>query len=197
MNPNWLGEAAMTELISPEMLRQNKLLHGNKKDKFGGSGHKQADRVFEFIKEIGARDMLDYGCGKCTLRKQLKKMRAKVAIHEYDPAVKGRDARPVGPFDLVVSTDVMEHVEPEFVQNVLKDIYHFARRGVYLAIATRPANKILPNGNNAHLIIEGADWWHKQIEKVGWTILRMQDVRKGGTPDGPNHEVRFWLKPVK
>lgn len=186
----------MNQLISPQMLKQNRLLHSNKKEGFGGSGHKQAERVIEFAIKMRSRDLLDYGCGQGTLRKQLKKMKAKIKVYEYDPAVKGKDIVPCR-CDMVVSTDVLEHVEPELLDNVLKHICSLSRKAVYLAIATRPANKILPNGNNAHLIIEGADWWREQIVKHNWTILAMQDVRKGGTPDGPNHEVRFWLRVAK
>lgn len=179
-------------LISKKMLKQNQILHSNKKEGFGGSGHKQAERVADFATEISAKTLLDYGCGKSTLRKQLKKMKFKIKMFEYDPAVKGKNKMPAAA-DLVVCTDVMEHVEPKMVQNVLRHIFALAHQGIYFAIATRPANKILPNGKNAHLIIEGAEWWMDQIEKLPWRILDMQDVRKGGTPDGPNHEVRFWL----
>jgi hypothetical protein len=36
-------------------------------------------------------------------------------------------------------------------------------------IATRPAKKHLPDGRNAHLIVQDSDWWLGQLEKR-WTV---------------------------
>ena len=77
---------------------------------------------------------------------------------DYDPAIPGKDAPP-GPADLVVCTDVLEHVEPEHLDAVLDDLQRLAKKSLFLLIATRPASKALPDGRNAHLTIEPPKWW--------------------------------------
>lgn len=178
-----------TDLISDHMRRQNELLHAAPEG-FGGSGHKHADAVIAFATELAARTLLDYGCGENTLRKKLVEKEWPGRIREYDPARKKYATMPP-PCDLVVCTDVLEHVEPKRLKNVLAHLHQLTLRGCYLAIATRPANKLLPSGDNAHLIIQDAEWWKAQVMKLQWSGgYRMKDVRKG---NGDPHEVRFWL----
>jgi hypothetical protein len=60
----------------------------------------------------------------------------------------------------------------------LRHIFLLARRGAYLVIATRPARELLPDGRNAHLIIQPPEWWVEQLKKYGWTSIRTEQ-RKG------------------
>ena len=55
--------------------------------------------------------------------------------------------------------DVLEHVEPEYLQDVLADIKRCMKRAGLLVISTIPAKKTLPDGRNAHLIVESPLWW--------------------------------------
>jgi hypothetical protein len=59
----------------------------------------------------------------------------------------------------VVCTDVLEHIEPELIDNVLDHLKDLTRKVAFLAIATRPARKNLADGRNAHLIIQPSSWW--------------------------------------
>lgn len=177
-------------LISNKYLKQNRLLHEDPKG-FGGSGWKHAQAIVAFADELGAKSILDYGCGECTMRPEIKKLGWKGFIGEYDPAAFGKDAPPK-PAEMVVCTDVMEHVEPGLVDNVLRHIRGLTGKGCYMVVATRPANKILPNGENAHLVIEPAQWWLDRFTQTGWVVIRSEEKRKG---DGSPHEVRAWLRP--
>lgn len=181
--------AKLRNLISKNMLEQNKKLHESPEG-FGGSGWKHHETIMAFAHELEAHNILDYGCGECTLRKVLVKRGLHVNLTEYDPAVAKRSRLP-GPHDLVVCTDVLEHVEPKKLDNVIRHLHELTVKGCYLVIATRPANKILPNGHNAHLIIEDTPWWRERVQEMPWEILREEDKRKG---NGDGHEVRFWLK---
>ena len=169
------------ELISDEYLRQNILLH-RAPEGFGGSGWKQAQNVLAFAGELKATSILDYGCGEGTLRKELIKLGYTGNIFEYDPAVKGKDILPKMA-ELVVCTDVFEHVEPDRLPAVLNHFEKTAIKGAYVVIATRLANKTLPDGRNAHLIVQPYEWWLPKFE--GWKILR-QDGK-------PSHDLKLWL----
>ena len=90
------------------------------------------------------------------------------------------DVLPDGAFDLVVSTDVLEHIEPQYLKAVLKDMRQRASRGVFLNISCGPSKQVLPDGRNAHLIIEKPGWWLKTLhEQFKWPYMMYDDTRKG------------------
>lgn len=140
---------------------------------WGKHGHSHAPEVLAFLKQIGGRSVLDYGCGRATLAKSLPG----VKTFEYDPGIVGKDHMPKIA-DLVVCTDVLEHIEPDRLDGVMRHIYLLASRGAYFVIATRPARELLPDGRNAHLIIEPPEWWIEQLHRHGWTNIRSEQ-RKG------------------
>ena len=137
--------------ITPEYLDQNRKLHEG--GYYGLSGQRWAKTVLNVCGVAQSRDVLDYGCGQRTLERDLG-----FPIRNYDPCIPGLDAEPQ-PADVVVCTDVLEHIEPECLDDVLDDLKRVTRKLGFFVIATRPANKTLPDGRNAHLIQEDADWW--------------------------------------
>jgi hypothetical protein len=143
--------------ITPEYLEQNRRLHevGN----YGLSGQRWTPTVLNVCNVVGSRDILDYGCGQRTLERTLG-----FPIRNYDPCIPGLDAAPE-PADVVVCTDVLEHVEPDCLDDVLDDLARVTRRIAFIVIANRPAKKTLPDGRNAHLIQQPASWWMPRLEK--------------------------------
>ncbi len=138
--------------ITPEYRELNRTLHQTRPE-YGVSGERYAELVLGACEVIHSRDILDYGCGKRTLEKALG-----FPIRNYDPCIEGLDAAPE-PADLVVCTDVLEHVEPDCLDDVLDDLKRVTRRLGLFVIATRPARKTLPDGRNAHLIQRPEAWW--------------------------------------
>lgn len=143
-------------LITDDYKTLNEKLHTENKH-YGTSGHKWATAVMGFTKHIDSKDILDYGCGKSTLAQNLP-----FPIKQYDPAIpKFADAPEAA--DLVVCTDVLEHIEPECIDAVLEDICRLTKQLAFLVIANRPAKKILEDGRNAHLIQENEKWWLERL----------------------------------
>ncbi len=141
-------------LITDSYKALNEELHRNKCS-YGTSGYRWAERVRElFIAYADSHSILDYGCGKATLSKEL----ADLPIANYDPSVKAYNAPPE-PAAILVCTDVLEHIEPECLDDVLAHIASLMKDAGLLTISTRPANKVLSDGRNAHLIVEGRKWW--------------------------------------
>ena len=145
------------KLITDEYRKLNEQLHADRPD-YGTSGHKWASKVFDLL-EGDDETILDYGCGKGTLKTILGDV-----VYEYDPAIPGKDADPE-PRDVLVCTDVLEHIEPDLIDKVISHIYSKTKRLAFLVIATRPAKKFLADGRNAHLIIENKDWWLERLSK--------------------------------
>lgn len=141
--------------ISATYRALNSQLHAERADYGAGQGTSQwYQTIVGLAQSMRAKTILDYGCGKGALGRAL----AHMLVQNYDPAIEGLDGEP-SPADLVVSLDVLEHVEPECLDEVLDHIQRLATKGVFLTVATRPAKKTLADGRNAHLIQNNYEWW--------------------------------------
>lgn len=158
-------------LISDEWRELNALLH-RETDAFGGRGHKWNRRVATLAKKFDCSSVLDYGCGKATLSIESAEVR------RYDPAIPEFNELPE-PADLVVCTDVLEHIEPNRLGDVLDHLQSLTMKAAFLVIGTRPSDKTMPDGRNAHLIIEPMDWWMPRITKR-WKVLASYDSGEKG-----------------
>ena len=85
-----------------------------------------------------------------------------VNIDRYDPAIPKWSEVP-DPHEMVACIDVLEHIEPEFLDDVLDDLKRLTIRLGFFSIHTGPAVKTLSDGRNAHLIQEPPKWWLPKI----------------------------------
>lgn len=145
-------------LITDDYVKLNAELHESN-SAYGTSGSMYTTDVLWVYANIGAQNILDYGAGKGLLRKSLPDS---LVVREYDPAIENIATRPEKA-DLVTCTDVLEHIEPECLAEVLEDINNLSMKGVFLSISCRPAKKFLSDGRNAHLIVEKPMWWLGKI----------------------------------
>lgn len=150
------------ETISEEYRKLLTQYHEERSD-WGTSGSSFCSALIEVIEKIGAESVLDYGCGKGGLGVQVKGIMPNIIWHDYDVAIHGKDIPVV--CDLVTCTDVMEHVEEEYVDAVLKHIEELSVKGVFMNIACQPAAAILPDGRNAHITQKSIEWWQEKIEQ--------------------------------
>lgn len=144
------------ELISAEYCRLNEQLHHDNLA-YGVGGGKHADVVQKLAAALKTTSVLDYGCGKGFLAKELP-----FPIWEFDPAIPTK-SEPPRPADIVVCTDVLEHIEPDRLLFVLDDLRRCIKKVGYFVIHTGPASKTLADGRNAHLLQRPAAWWREQL----------------------------------
>ena len=167
-------------VISDDYRALQKELHQN--PNYGVASIGYAPFVKQTMELCGARSLSDYGAGKQNLWKALEKLGVKgIEYLPYDPAFPEYGSPKAG--DLVCCIDVLEHIEPEFVEFVLLDLSRITNRFGFFSIATGPAGKTLPDGRNAHLIQEPSSWWlprlckHFEIAQLGrqpqgfWVIV--------------------------
>lgn len=141
------------QLISDSYRELNKELH-NSNANYGANGHRWANIIRYLVKENALNEVLDYGCGKQTLKKSL----SDIQVYGYDPAFPELAAL-ANPADLVFCGDVLEHIEPEYIEAVLDDLQRVTRKLGFFIISTRPAKKILADGRNAHVsLLPVSDW---------------------------------------
>jgi 2-polyprenyl-3-methyl-5-hydroxy-6-metoxy-1,4-benzoquinol methylase len=153
-------------LISPEYRDLNAQLHATNMA-YGVGGEKHVPNVLKMCGVLKTKDVLDYGCGKGRLAKALP-----FHIQEYDPAIPGKDESPK-PADIVVCTDVLEHIEPDKLLYVLHDLRRVVRVAGFFLVHTGPAQKTLPDGRNTHLLQHPKAWWEKRLRKF-FTVAKVE-----------------------
>lgn len=138
----------------------------------------QITRIKALIERTDARTILDYGSGKgqqyaLPLRRDdgiefdnIMDFWDVESVQCYDPAYAPFSTLPEGRFHGVVSTDVLEHCPEQDIPWILDEIFAYAERFVYANIACFPAQKRLPNGENAHCTIQPSTWWEAILREV-------------------------------
>lgn len=165
------------DLISPAYADEQRRLHAGPKA-YGERGYKWADCVREVASTYECWSILDYGCGQGGLKRALSDPHMdSVRIREYDPAIKGKDALPSFA-DLVVCTDVLEHIEPDRLDAVLKHLRMLARKAIFVVIATVDTEHKLSDGRSTHLTIESGDWWHAKLAMIGFTVRMAPELAR-------------------
>ena len=134
-----------------------------------------ADLIKIIIKKNSLSTLLDYGSGKGNryYNKSIygKKMYPplkdywKIKPTLFDPGVPYKKPKNKI-FDIVISIDVLEHIPFQDLNWVIEEIFSFAKKIVFLNIACYPANKLLPNGQNAHVSIFPPLWWCGFISSI-------------------------------
>lgn len=139
---------------------------------YGTSGRGRAKWIIPYL-DRSHETLLDWGAGSRGLEKSLAGRG--IGVTSYDACVPGIDTKPDRQFDVVVTTDVLEHIPPEELAAVLLELIGYTRkRGIHF-IPSFPANLVLPDGNNAHLIQENAEWWKNKFEEHGVTVVVAED----------------------
>lgn len=150
-------QASSTRLISEDYRKMQQELHEN--PEYGVASVIYAPLVAEVIEGVGAQEMLDYGAGKGRLGIALKQhLKRPLLIHHYEPAMPEWSARPE-PCGFVACIDVLEHIEPALLDPVLDDLRRVIAGVGIFTVHTGAANKVLPDGRNAHLIQQPPAWW--------------------------------------
>lgn len=136
---------------------------------WGKSAYKRAEQIASIASFLRVESILDYGCGQGTLLQQLGKIKweglNRIDFHEYDPCVISKNLFPV-PSDLVLCLDVLEHVEEEFVDRVILHLWALAKKFLLITVSLCEADAVLPDGCNAHLVVQPKDWWDEKMRQL-------------------------------
>lgn len=109
------------------------------------------------------QEMLDYGAGKQALKPFVERYIPHVAYHAYDPGVPEIADKPKGKYGIVTCIDVLEHVEKEFTEEVVREIGRYAKYTVLLDIACYPTGQVFEEGphkgKDLHINLCPPDTW--------------------------------------
>lgn len=141
------------------------------KGNYGTSGPAFTPSIFHAIAQLykrkGPVSVLDYGSAGGSTIKAVEDtffLPPGITGRCYDPFVDQFSTDPV-PADLVVCTDVLEHVEPECTKAVLDHIASLTKELAFFSISLVEADKVMSDGRNAHINLRGSEFWLREIKK--------------------------------
>lgn len=157
-------------LISPSYAKLQQQLHDT--GTYGGVAAAYAPQVTQIIDRLEITHLLDYGAGsKMALGKSITP-KNKLTYQAYDPGVEELADAPI-PAQMVTCIDVLEHIEPESLDNVLDHLSSLTEVVAFITVHCGPAKKVLADGRNAHLIQEPLEWWLPKL----WQRYDLQTVQ--------------------
>jgi hypothetical protein len=147
---------------------------------------KYEESIRQLIQESSSTTLLDFGCGAgdqynsphC-LHDALGIKRADVAL--YDPSFETHDSKPAGQFDIVISSDVLEHIPEPQVDDFITELFGYAKKAVWASVCCRPAKKRFPGTDiNLHVTLHPLPWWLAKFEAAsraaGGTLFRIVET---------------------
>jgi 2-polyprenyl-3-methyl-5-hydroxy-6-metoxy-1,4-benzoquinol methylase len=149
-------------MISEDYKTEQQNLHKNNPN-YGVMSVHYAPMVTKLINQLGITELLDYGAGKGRLAGAIKPDH-EVKVRLYDPGIAELDKTPDSS-QFVTCIDVLEHIEPEYLDAVLDDLQRVTEFFGFFTIHTGPAVKTLSDGRNAHLTQEPSAWWLPKIQQ--------------------------------
>lgn len=143
-------------------------------DNFHGLSIVQHSRVIgKLINRLGAKTILDYGCGRGDAYKQPHRLHRDWGLRWwdvtlYDPSFPEHNEEPgkTEKFDGVLCSDVLEHVPEEQVDEFVARLFHHAKKFVWASVCCRPAKKCFPGTEiNLHCTVRPFEWWQEVFQR--------------------------------
>ena len=154
----------MTLLVTEYYKAELQQLHKVYKEWGHGVSVNQWKNYQSHLSRLNCTTILDYGCASGKFKSWMNKEHPEYSVFEYDPGVIGKDMHPK-PADFVVCCDVLEHVEPELLDNVMAHLKSLILKGAYFMVCLVDAFTILPSNRNAHLLVKDAEWWVDKFQQ--------------------------------
>lgn len=173
-----MGERSVTTITEDY---KNHLRKEHDGSKWGTTGYKYSGHALQAV--INTRGYintaLDYGCGKGTLAMGFPGL----VWTQYDPGIPELSKKPSGVFDLVTCTDVMEHVEEEHVNAVIKELGAHTKFCLFVDVACYPTGTVFGEGpykgQDMHITVRPPKWWRERFDaESGLTFAGSQEITK-------------------
>ena len=163
------------------LLNEYKDMHKSSSEMFNGrSLVRFAKPIRQLIRNYNCESLLDYGCGKGTLyTDNYNKVADSKSINKplqeywniqkftlYDPGEEKHSKLPKGLYDIVINTDVLEHVPENDLVWVIREIFNYSNQIVFLNICCLPALKHFKDGRNVHVSLFSVEEWLQLIARI-------------------------------
>tara|TARA_R110002049_G_scaffold55701_5_gene154085 strand:+ start:143 stop:1012 length:870 start_codon:yes stop_codon:yes gene_type:complete len=87
-------------------------------------------------------------------------------------------------FDLIFSSDVLEHIPENEIDEAVKEIVRVAKKNIFMSISLRPSSE----NNKYHITLKPRNWWEKKFIENGCTVN--SDVLKETQQVNPSMSVK-------
>ena len=164
-----------------ELIDAYKIIH-QEEGKFKGiSLTPLVPTLVNITKENNCKTLLDYGCGKAIpydkdrcnevgLNNPVQELCNIESFDLYDPAYEKYSKLSKKKYDIVVCTDVLEHIAEQDIDYVLTEILSRSKKIVFLNISCHPALKHFKEGKfkgkNVHISVFDPSWWGHKIGNI-------------------------------
>lgn len=151
--------------FTDEYYEQAKELH-QRLPKYGANGHKWVHGLKAMIKRYGGDSILDYGCGKGTLKAAYDGICGSLPFYRYEPCIEPIvDERQ--PCDIVMCTHVLEHIEPHLLDDVIHDIARLTKKACFISVSySYDSHKKLSDGRDSNLVVLKPEEWHNRLTSI-------------------------------
>ena len=143
--------------------------------------------IYNILLNNNCKSILDYGCGKAipykenhrdvdpkkkipNFDKPLHKWWGVDELFLYDPAYPEHDKLPTKKYDMVICTDVLEHIPEEDLDWIIREICSLANKTVFINVSCEPAIKTFTTGKykgeNVHVSLFDHEWWVDKAKHV-------------------------------
>ena len=143
--------------------------------------------IYGILQYNKCKSILDYGCGKgYPYKEQYKNLNHKGKIPNfdkplhlwwgiedlflYDPGVPEHNKLPTKKHDMVICTDVLEHIPEEDLDWIIREICSLCNSTIFFNVSCVPAVKTFTSGKykgeNVHVSIFDHAWWVSKIKDV-------------------------------
>ena len=168
-----------------DLIDSYKKLH-KEKEKFKGiSLVPLVPIIHGLIIEHNCKTLLDYGCGKAypysdkcrsiQLVKPVQEIWNLDSYSLYDPAYSKYDKLPKDKYDIVICTDVLEHIHEEDLDWTIYQMLSYSKDIVFINVSCQKAAKSFKSGKfkgqNVHISIFEDEVWLKKIGKI-WSDFK-------------------------
>ena len=114
--------------------------------------------VSQIIDKLEIETLLDYGCGSNLSLSETLKPSRDFTYQAYDIGVPKYAGEPTAN-EMVTCFDVLEHIEPEYLDNVFDHLEELTEVVLFASVHMGPAGKTLDDGRNAHLTQQPPSFW--------------------------------------
>ena len=161
----------MDKYISKEYLNKIVDFRENKYKTWGGAVSTKVPQIYKYIVQEDCKSVLDYGSGNSDFKKTVENLYPDYdfKIVEYEPSIPDLNVDP-DVCDMTICVDVLEHVEPDKIDNVLSHIQEKTNKLCFLSICVVESYGEFNDGTNLHILVKPVEWWTEKLNEKFDTI---------------------------
>ena len=158
-----------SHLFTNEHAEKERYMHAQQKWDWGKNAEyffpwkdKNILNLSNIISDLKPASILDYGCGRGYALAKLAEQFTNINFYNYDPFIEEHSTYPKISCDLIVSYNALQHVEDQFYDQVVENLYKLSNQLVLIRLYVFKNHR-------------PADWYEKKYSK----LFKIDDIMLG------------------